>query len=109
MKRPKPVDVAKLMTDAAKRNKTGKPVFADVADFAEDERIEMIGKAAYTPKDGGYPKVAFVVDCGGEYAGKGDRYVSKLLAKYPELQVMSRGNGPANGMETIIVQKKQPH
>jgi hypothetical protein len=63
--------------------------------MTEDRRITMIGETAMK---GG--KIAFCVD---DLPGQADRYIEKLLTKYPQLQVVQRFKGPTPGVESVIV------
>lgn len=69
------------------------PVFADIADFEEDDRIEMIGKAVMNAPRSSADKpilVAFVV----EDDAKADRYIEKLQKRFPGIRVIDRFPGP---------------
>ena len=72
--------------------------FADIADEEEDERIRIIGENAH-----GGGVVAFVTD---DEPGKAERYIKKLLALHPTLEVTERGTGPVVG--TVYVKVKFP-
>lgn len=63
-----------------------RPLFVDCHALTEDQRIELIAKAAVAGQI-----VNFIV----EDHEKADRYVSKLVVKYP-VKVFERFNGPAN-------------
>ena len=76
--------------------------FLDVADYGEDYRIGMIGEAAMKASENG---VAFVTD--DFPAGKADRYVKKLLERFPELEVMDRFPGPVKGAVSVKVRRKK--
>ena len=79
----------------------------DLHRIEEDKRIEMIGNIAYCEKHGAYPKIAVCVDLEGpDGFDKADRYISKLLAKFPEIIVLSKEKGPTPGVVTIVVQRK---
>jgi hypothetical protein len=73
--------------------------FADIADMPEDDRIGVIGKEAM--RYGGL--VAFCTD---SEPGKADRYVRKLLSRFPELEEIDRFNGPVDGLVTVKVRRK---
>jgi len=73
--------------------------YADVADLEEDKRIDIIGEHAMQKL-----KVAFCVD---DEPGKADRYIKKLLTKFPELTLKERFLGPTPGVETVIVIKME--
>ena len=80
--------------------------YIDLHTIKEDERIEAIGQTAYCEKHGDYPKIAFVVDLeGADGFEKADRYIGKLLAKFPELEVTMKAKGPTPGAVSVIVQR----
>lgn len=72
--------------------------YADVADLEEDKRITLIGETAM--KSGG--KIAFITDSD---PGKADRYIKKLLTRFPQLKVVDRFNGPVANTITVSVQR----
>lgn len=72
------------------------PVFVDIADSEEDERIQAIGKAAFGQKK----TVAFVTDSD---PGKADRYIAKLKEKFPGIRLIGRGDGPVAGAVWVKV------
>jgi hypothetical protein len=65
----------------------------------EDTRIDLIGKHAMAGQ-----KIGFHVD---DEPGKADRYIKKLLTKFPELKIEHRFKGPTPGVETVIVIKME--
>jgi len=69
--------------------------YLDTHRLDEDRRIAMIGEAA---SKGG--KIGFHVD---DEPGKADRYIEKLLKRFPHLKVENRFKGPTPGVETVIV------
>ncbi len=69
--------------------------FKDLGDLEENQRIDIIGKTAMEGKI-----IGFVVEADGE---KADRYISKLLAKFPGLKVYERFGGPVPDTETVKV------
>ena len=73
--------------------------FIDLHRFQEDARIDAIGTTALKHNF----KVGFVVD---NEPGKPDRYIKKLLEKYPMLEVLHREAGPTPGAYTVIVAPK---
>ena len=75
------------------------PHYEDLGDLPEDRRITQIGQTAMTGKT-----VAFVTD---DDPGKADRYIRKLLARFPDLEEFQRFNGPIPGAITIKVRKKE--
>lgn len=78
------------------------PFYKDLADLPEDRRIEIIGRYVRINKK----PVAFVVETGGSDEGKGDRYLKKLLDKFPDLKLISRFPGPIRNTELIKVELK---
>jgi len=73
-----------------------KPKYADLGDFEEDKRIDIIGDAAMRLKQ----TVAFITDAD---PGKADRYIAKLKARFPGIVVLGRSNGPVKGSVTVKV------
>lgn len=70
--------------------------YMDIADSPEDTRIRLIGEKTMSEK----MVVGFVTD---DEAGKADRYITKLLERFPGIRVIGRGNGPAEGMVWVKV------
>lgn len=84
------------------------PPFVDLHSVSEDERIEFIGHTAYCEKHGDYPSIAFLVDEeGADGFEKADRYIGKLLAKFPELEIQAKAKGPTQGAVTVRIQRKK--
>lgn len=78
--------------------------YHDLHERTEDERIAEIGKHASTGK-----LVAFITD---DEEGKADRYISKLLSRFPDLEVKERLPGPVPNTVTVKVGLKaseKPH
>jgi hypothetical protein len=73
--------------------------YADLADLPEDDRIALIGKAAMAGN-----VVAVCVD--DDPTDKADRYIAKLLKRFPQLEEVERFSGPIKGVTTIKVRKK---
>ena len=74
--------------------------YVDLSDLAdEDRRIARIGEAMMALPAG--RMVAFITD--DEPPEKVERYVEKLLARYPELRVVDRFKGPAPGVVTVRI------
>ena len=73
--------------------------FQDVADIPEDDRIDIIGKKALEPEN---KLTGFVTD---DDPGKAERYISKLLARFPQLEVEHKGPGPVP--KTILVRVRR--
>lgn len=79
--------------------------FADIADFEEDKRIEIIGHNAMDHKR----TVGFIVDAMPYKTPqeKADRYIEKLQARYPGIRIIERGApGPLAG--TLFVKVGPP-
>lgn len=72
------------------------PFYEDLADQPEDERIQRIGEEVM--KRG---RVCAV--CVDDEPDKPERYIRKLTAKFPGLQVLDRFPGPVPGVVTINV------
>jgi hypothetical protein len=69
--------------------------YQDLGDLQEDARIDQIGQRAMM---GGV--IAFVTDAD---PGKADRYIAKLAAKFPQVKVIERFNGPVAGTVSVKV------
>lgn len=78
-----------------KRRRKGVPAYLDLGDLDEERRIDMIGQAAAAGN-----VVAFVTDAD---PGKAERYVSKLLERFPTLRVVGTVAGPVAGAITVKV------
>lgn len=77
-------------------------LYADIADFDEDTRIEMIGNAVMSaPKSSADKPVmaAFVV----EDDAKADCYIKKLQKKFPGIREIDRFVGPVPQAITVRV------
>ena len=85
---------------SAVSRRIGMGKYVDLSDLAdEDRRIARIGEAMMALPAG--RMVAFITD--DEPPEKVDRYVEKLLARYPELRVVDRFKGPAPGVVTVRI------
>lgn len=76
--------------------------YADIADFDEDTRIEIIGNAVMTtPKSSADKPVvaAFVV----ENDEKADRYIGKLQERFPGIRIIDRFPGPCADMVSVRI------
>lgn len=71
------------------------PVYQDLFDLSEDQRIDLIGHMVVDHKQTN----AFVV----EDDAKADRYIKKLVAKFPGVEVVGRGKGPIAGTVYVKV------
>ena len=78
-----------------------KPYFADLADFEEDKRIEMIGHTVMAHKK----TVAFVTDSD---PGKAERYIDKLKKRFPGIVIVDRFDGPVSNTVTVKVGPPEP-
>ena len=72
------------------------PIYLDLGDFEEDQRIETIGRTVLEQ----HKTVAFVTDAD---PGKADRYIRKLTERFPGLRVLGRFDGPVPDTVTIQV------
>lgn len=69
------------------------PMYADLFELSEDERIDTIGHMVTEHGK----TIGFVV----ETTAKADRYIKKLKKKYPTVTVLDQGPGPVKN--TILV------
>lgn len=77
------------------------PPYLDLHSLTENQRIEMIGKSVMdAPRSSAdQPLVAaFVV----EDDVKADRYIAKLLKKFPSIRIIDRTPGPVVGMSVTV-------
>jgi hypothetical protein len=74
-------------------------VYADIADLEEDDRIDMIGRKVEEQK----LTVAFITDAD---PGKADRYIQKLLTRFPGIEVIGRWPGPVANTISVKVGPK---
>ena len=77
-------------------------VYADIADFDEDSRIDMIGHQAMDHQR----TVGFFVDAqeaGKPKGSKADRYIRKLQDKFPGIRIIGRCAGPVADTEMVKV------
>lgn len=77
------------------------PVYADLGDFEEDQRIDAIGHMAMAHGK----TVAFVTDAD---PGKADRYIRKLQERFPGIRVIERFDGPVAGTVSVKVGPPDP-
>ena len=80
----------------SKQKKKKPTAFADLHHLSEDERIEMIGETVMSSAAG--EVVGFVTDAD---LGKSDRYVRKILQRFPAIQIIGKKAGPVPG--TVVV------
>lgn len=76
-----------------------RPIYRDIADLDEDDRIDMIGRKVSDQKQ----VVAFITDSD---PGKADRYIEKLLSRFPDIEVLARAAGPVANTITVKVGPK---
>lgn len=76
-------------------------VYADLADLPEDERIDIIGR---TVMEQGLT-VAVAVDSDRD---KMERYIRKLLKRFPGIRILERLPGIVSGTLTIKVGPPDP-
>ncbi len=69
--------------------------YADLGDFDEDKRIEIIGKTVMR----NHITASVIV----EDHEKADRYERKLKERFPAVAVLSRHDGPIKGMVSLKV------
>lgn len=76
--------------------------YSDLSSLPEDERIKVIGEAAMQGNQVGVP----VDEEGPDGYEKADRYVKKLLERFPLLEFVSKSKGPVKDVVTFVVRKK---
>jgi len=81
-------------------NRSNHPPFFDLASLPEDERIEIIGNQVM----GGELTVGIYVD---DEPGKADRYIEKIQARFPGIEVIGRGAGMVKGTILIRLRKRR--
>lgn len=75
-----------------------KTPMVDLHNLSEDDRIDVIGKIVEQDKT-----VAIMVD---DEPGKPQRYISKVIERYPNVMVLDRVAGPVKGVTTIKFGKR---
>jgi hypothetical protein len=85
-------------TTATRTQLHGVP-FKDMKQIDEADRFKMI--AGHLKANPG-KNVAVMVESGGKYEGKGDRYIAGVQKEAPEATVVKRGPGLVSATETII-------
>jgi hypothetical protein len=76
-------------------------VYADIADYDEDKRIEMIGNTVMSGSKSSADKpvmTAFIV----EDEAKVDRYITKLQKRFPGIRIIDRFQGPVKGISVTV-------
>jgi hypothetical protein len=82
----------------SKRKELAGIPFRDMKHLDEDDRVRELARLLkQTPKI----KIGFMVDCGPQYHGKGDRIIEKLRAILPSVKLHSRLPGPVHEVETL--------
>lgn len=80
--------------------KEHKPVYMDLADLEEDQRIDQIGHIVTAHQK----TAAVIVDSD---PGKADRYIRKLLERFPGIEVLEKVPGPVSNTITVKVGPKK--
>ena len=75
---------------------SNKPKYADLGDFDEDKRVQTIGEAVMKHQ----LAVAFITD---DEPGKVERYIEKLKARFPGIQIVSIVKGPIPNTVSVKV------
>jgi hypothetical protein len=86
------------MKSESEVDRMSKPVYLDIADFDEDARVDVIGRAVMEQKK----TSAFIV----EDDAKADRYLKKLKKRFPGIRLIARGDGPVK--DTVFVKLGPP-
>lgn len=73
--------------------------YKDIADIPEEDRIGEIGRKTIELKKG----VAFITDAD---PGKKERYIKKLLDRFPQIEVEKTMDGPVKDTVTVFVRVK---
>lgn len=82
-------------------NINSKPLaYADIADNDEDTRIGIIGRTVVEQQK----TVAFITDSD---PGKAQRYIDKLLSRFPGVEVIASSPGPVPNTVTVKVGPKE--
>jgi hypothetical protein len=76
--------------------------YADLADLPEDDRITVIGQFVMEGAQVDVP----VDEEGPDGYEKADRYVRKLLERFPLIEFVSKGKGPIKNVVTFVVRRK---
>lgn len=71
--------------------------YTDLASLPEDERIDVIGRSVMEQK----LTVAFFVD--SDPPEKADRYIQKLVERFPGICIKDKGPGPIPGVLVVKV------
>ena len=79
-------------------------IYRDIADFPEDERIDIIVQQL---KDNPGKKLAFIVDSGAGYLGKAERYIAKIKAKLPDVILRGTQDGPVPNTTAVFMTYKR--
>lgn len=82
------------------------PVFTDLADLPEDERITIIGQMIMSRDPG--VLVAVCVDSDLDNYDKADRYVKKLTERFPQVEYVDRFLGPVRNVTTLRFRRRLP-
>ena len=77
--------------------------FVDMKKVDEKKRYDLIVK--YLKENPGRC-TAVMVESGGEYEGKGDRYIAGIRELIPDVELVSRKPGPVPETETILLRIK---
>lgn len=78
--------------------------YDDIADRKEDDQIRQIGEYVTHPSQSG-KITGFVVD----NHAKADRYLEKLLERFPDIAVIDRFDGPVCGVVTVRIRNNKTH
>ncbi len=79
------------------------PFYQDLTSLSEDERIHLIGR--HVTK---YNKVvSFLVESDFVEPGKADRYITKLLALFPDIEILNKSEALIDNVCLIKVGPKE--
>lgn len=78
----------------------GPRFYADLHELEEDKRIGVIGRAILN----GSGTVGVLVD---DIPGKPERYIEKITARFPLIELLSRTPGPVANVVTLKFRARQ--
>ena len=78
------------------------PAYADLASMPEDERLDLMGR--FVTETG--KTVSIITD---DEPGKPERYIKKILKRFPHLRIVERFKGPIPGVVTLNLGPDRQH
>lgn len=74
--------------------------YHDLSTMREDQRIAVMGQYAMTHD------VTVMVTTDAKPVDKLDRYITKMVERFPLLEIVERGDGPTTGVVFFTMRKK---